>query len=192
MISKCIKCAAVQAVSAVGLAVSVGMMIPTPVALEAKPSQAPEPAAVNDCPEQDTDDIKSCIYSCALNPDLQAFVVQECCDYGIPPQVVFAMIETESGCNPAAIGDNGNSYGLMQVQARWHYERMISIGCTDLLDPEQNIIVGVNILVEQLNRYDGDIAAALTAYNQGSYNGTVSDYAQTVLEKAGEMNVLHR
>lgn len=186
-----IKYAAVQAVSAVGLAVSVGMMIPTPAALEAKPSQAQEPAAVNVCPEQDTDSIKSCIYSCALDPDLQAFVVQECRDYGIPPEVVFAMIETESGCNPAAIGDNGNSYGLMQVQARWHYERMISIGCTDLLDPEQNIIVGVNILVEQLNRYDGDIAAALTAYNQGSYNGIVSDYAQIVLEKAGEMNVLH-
>ena len=71
----------------------------------------------------------------------------------------------------------------MQIQPRWHIERMDRLGVEDLLNPYQNISVGVDILAECIDRYDGDIGAALTAYNRGSYQGKVSEYAEDVLER---------
>lgn len=122
-------------------------------------------------------------YNCELSEDLQDFIVEICEEKQIDPAIIVAMCWRESTYNPDCIGDNGNSFGLMQVQPYWHYERMQRLGCTDLLDPRQNITVGVDYLCEQLNRY-GDIAKALTAYNAGHYNGTITYYATSVLEKA--------
>lgn len=64
---------------------------------------------------------------------------------------------------------------------------MEKLGCTDLLDPHQNVVVGIDYLAESIRRYDGDVAKALVAYNAGHYNGTVTAYAKSVLEKAEEL-----
>lgn len=126
-------------------------------------------------------------YNVSLEQDLQSFIAAVCEERHIAPAIVFAMIDCESGFQADAVGDDGQSFGLLQIQPRWHYQRMLDLNCTNLLDPKQNVIVGVDILAEQLERYDGDFEKALTAYNQGSYNGTVSEYALTVLEKAGDI-----
>ena len=126
-------------------------------------------------------------YNVPLEQDLQSFVAAVCEERHIAPAIVFTMMERESGYQADAVGDDGQSFGLLQIQPRWHYQRMLDLNCTNLLDPKQNVIVGVDILAEQLERYDGDFEKALTAYNQGSYNGTVSEYAQAVLEKAGDI-----
>jgi soluble lytic murein transglycosylase-like protein len=65
---------------------------------------------------------------------------------------------------------------------------MQELGCTDLLDPYQNVIVAVDYLDEQINRYGGDLKKGLTAYNKGSYNGTITQYAKTVLAYAEKIN----
>lgn len=126
------------------------------------------------------------LYNVNLSVEVQECIIAECNKHGINPKIVIAMIERESRFNANAIGDNGNSFGLMQIQPRWHSQRMAKLGCTDLLNPVQNVKVGIDYLGEQLIRY-GDIGLALTAYNSGNaYNG-LNGYAIAVMARANEV-----
>lgn len=127
------------------------------------------------------------VYDVPLDMDLQHHIIQTCEEHHIDPAVVVAMIWRESRFRADAVGDGGDSLGLMQIQPYWHSGRMERLGCDDLFDPYQNVIVGVDYLAEQLDRYDGDLAAAVTAYNRGHYAGEVSDYAEAVLDMAAEL-----
>jgi soluble lytic murein transglycosylase-like protein len=127
------------------------------------------------------------LYDVPLDVELQLHIIEQAEEHGIDPAIIFAMAFRESTYNPKCIGDGGNSYGLLQVQPKWHKKRMEKLGCTDLLDPYQNVIVGIDHLCELLSRY-GNIAKALTAYNKGSYNGTVTQYAKNVLATANQLN----
>ena len=55
--------------------------------------------------------------------------------YGLDSRIVKALIEEESGWCASAEGDNGQSIGLMQIQPRWHKERLTRLGITNLYDP---------------------------------------------------------
>ena len=127
------------------------------------------------------------LYDVPLDRKLQLHIVQVAKSYGIDPAILFAICLRESSYDPTSIGDNGEAYGLMQIQPRWHSDRMEQLGCTNLLDPYQNVIVGADYLAEQVSRYDGDMGKALVAYNAGHYRGTITRYAQEVLEIAEEL-----
>ena len=126
------------------------------------------------------------LYDVPLSEELQLHIINQAEAHGIDPEIVFAVVWKESTFYSKAVGDGGNSLGLMQVQPRWHSARMEKLGCTDLFDPYQNVTVGVDYLAEQLNRY-GSIDKALTAYNAGHYNGTVTSYAVEVMSLAREV-----
>ena len=86
------------------------------------------------------------------------------------------------------IGDGGESFGYMQVQPKWHKERMDRYGVTDLMDPYSNFLVGCDYLVE-LAETDRGIQWMLHAYNGGpayanrlAEAGKVSQYASDVLD----------
>lgn len=102
--------------------------------------------------------------------------------YGLDSKIIKALIEEESGWVASAEGDNGNSIGLMQIQERWHKERMKRLGVTSLYDPEQNITVGCDILSELLNKY-GNYRDALSAYNSGNIKDGRA-YAERILNAA--------
>lgn len=127
------------------------------------------------------------LYDVPLEEELQLHIINEADEHGIDPAVVMAMAYKESNYRTDAVGDGGKSYGLLQVQPRWHYARMQELGCTDLLDPYQNVVVGIDYLCDLLSKY-GDIGKALTVYNRGSYNGTVTQYAKTILAYAEKLN----
>ena len=127
------------------------------------------------------------LYDVPLATELQLHIIQVAESYGIDPAIILAIIYRESSFNPASIGDYGAAFGLMQIQPRWHSDRMARLGCTDLLDPYQNVIVGTDYLAEQLIRYGGDMQKALVAYNAGHYSGTITMYAQVVIEMAEEL-----
>lgn len=129
-------------------------------------------------------------YDVPLDLELQLFIIQLCEEYHIEPSILFAMAERESRFTADAVGDGGDSLGMFQVQPKWHQDRMDRLGVTDLFDPYQAAVVAVDFLAELLARYDGDIGKALTAYNQGSFKGTVTKYAQGVLARSEEMVVL--
>ena len=127
-----------------------------------------------------------------LTQDLQAYIIYLCEEYNIAPELVIAVIQEESNYNTDAIGDNGTSFGLMQVREMYHERRMHKLGCTNLLDPYQNVTVGIDILSEKLNKYD-TIEEALTAYNAGDAGAyelyfskgiKANDYALEVMEIA--------
>lgn len=129
------------------------------------------------------------LYDVPLEADLQLYIIDQAEAHGIEPAIVIAMAFKESSYRADAIGDGGNSLGLLQVQPRWHSERMEKLGCPNLLDPYQNVTVAVDYLCELLSRY-GSIDKALTAYNRGNYSGTVTQYAKTVLAKAEGLELM--
>lgn len=138
------------------------------------------------------EDVNAELWAVPLEEDLQKHIADLCEEYHIIPELVLAVIEQESQFNPEEIGDSGNSLGLMQIQPRWHSERMQRLGCDDLLDPYQNVIVGVDILAEKLAK--GSTEWALMAYNGGNQyadalqaRGEVSEYAKAVIMLAEEL-----
>ena len=156
----------------------------TEVATE--PTVATEPPTVPETTEVATEP-PLVLYDVPLDAELQLHIIEEADKHGIDPAIIIAMAYRESTYNANCIGDGGDSYGLLQVQPKWHKKRMEKLGCDDLLNPYQNVIVGIDYLCEQLSRY-GDIAKALTAYNRGSYDGTVTQYAKNVLASAEQIN----
>ena len=130
------------------------------------------------------------LYDVPLDESLQLHIIETAEFYGIDPAIIFAMAYRESTYNTKAIGDGGNSLGLLQIQERWHSKRMGRLGADNLLDPYQNVLVGVDFLAELLERYDGNMTKALVAYNKGHYPGYVTQYARDVLAKAEELAVI--
>ena len=136
------------------------------------------------------------LYDVPLEEDLQLHIIQLCESYGIDPAIVMAMIWKESRFHTGSIGDNGNSFGLMQIQPRWHSGLMEQLGCTDLFDPYQNVTVGIAIFSSHMNRYDGNVGMALTAYNAGASGANkyyfskgvyASQYATSIMAYADDI-----
>ena len=131
------------------------------------------------------------LYDVPLDAELQIHIIRTCEEHHIDPAIIFAMAWSESRYTVDAIGDDGNALGMLQIWPYWHSGRMGRLGCDDLLDPYQNVVVGIDYLAEQIERYDGDVAAGLTSYNAGHYSGTVTEYALSVLEMAEELRGEH-
>jgi hypothetical protein len=126
-------------------------------------------------------------YDVPLSQDLQNYIFKLCEERDIDPALVIAIIERESNYDASTIGDSGDSLGLMQIQPKWHQERMSRLYCTDLLNPFENVCVGIDILDELLDS-GNSIEWALMAYNGGcgyaydkAASGEISEYATTVL-----------
>lgn len=131
----------------------------------------------------------STFYDVPMDIDLQAYITNECSAYDIDPAIIMAMIDRESDFRADVVGDNGNSFGLMQIQKKWHTERMEDLGCTDLLNPYDNVTVGINYLGELLDR-DKGIEWALAAYNagpSGANSGLGTAYAAAVMKNSEKL-----
>lgn len=133
-------------------------------------------------------------YDVDLSHQLQDYIRKMCKGHNISPALVMAIIERESACDEYAVGDNGNSIGLMQIQPKWHQWRADKLGCLDWYNPYDNVTVGIDILAELFERYGDDIYTVLMAYNGGaSYanemnaKGAISEYALEVNARAEEL-----
>lgn len=127
-----------------------------------------------------------------LDAEMQEWIWNYCNDKNISPALVMAIIERESSCNSACIGDRGNSFGYMQIYKKWHTDRMEKLGVTDLLDGKQNIMVGVDYLLE-LFQENSDVTWVLNAYNGGrAYANRKSDtdYSVDVLDRSAVLERL--
>ena len=98
---------------------------------------------------------------------IQVYTYIVCRQYGVDYEMVFALIERESLCRWDIIGDDGESTGYMQIQERWHKDRMERMGVHDLKNPFQNIMVGVDYMAELQERTGGNNMDTLAAYNYG-------------------------
>lgn len=83
----------------------------------------------------------------------------------LPPELVAAVVETESQFKPNARSPVG-ARGLMQLMPRtgkW-------MGASNLSDPQQNVQAGTRYLKYLTERFDGDQTKILAAYNAGEGN----------------------
>jgi len=97
----------------------------------------------------------------------------------IDPKIAFGLVRTESEFKDHATSRVG-AVGLTQLMvptARW-FKRDATVA--DLRDSETNLEIGFSYLNELIDRYEGDVELALTAYNRGT--GTVD----RVLKRGGD------
>lgn len=94
-------------------------------------------------------------------------------DAGVPPLLLLALVRQESAFNPDAVSF-ADAIGLTQVIAPTGQQIANSLGVpwrvSDLLIPERSLRFGATYLADQIERFDGDIFAALSAYNGGPHN----------------------
>src|SRR3954468_23966298 len=97
---------------------------------------------------------------------------------GLDPALLAGLIKQESGFNANARSGAG-AQGLTQLMPG----TAAGLGVTDPLDPGQAIEGGAKYLKQQLDRFGGDVARGLAAYNAGpgavQRFGGVPPYAET-------------
>ncbi len=118
----------------------------------------------------------------------RSYIEHYAAEYGLPPELIEAVIRAESGGRVKAVSSKG-AEGLMQVtetaeqDVLRHYgiekdvkrRRLIwirqnkekQVREVDLFDPEYNIQIGTAYLRMMLERFGGDTYLALAAYNMG-------------------------
>ena len=113
-----------------------------------------------------------------LSYELQAMLYGACLEFEVPYELALAVIEQETNFRNVT-GDDGASEGYMQVQQRFHKDRMDELGVTDLMDPEGNFRVGCSFLSECIEKYG--LEKGLGYYNSGK--AQVTKYSRDVMER---------
>jgi hypothetical protein len=96
---------------------------------------------------------------------LEPFIQEAAAMHGVSPDLVRAVVQTESQFNPLAVSPVG-AQGLMQLMPN----TAKSVGLSDPFDPRQNVIAGAKYLSMMLERFNGNTALALAGYNAGPNN----------------------
>jgi soluble lytic murein transglycosylase-like protein len=107
---------------------------------------------------------------------------------GLTPDLLREVIRQESASRPCAVSRAG-AMGLMQIMP----STARGLQLLQPFDPWQNVAAGSRYLREMLDRYQGDLALALGAYNAGpgavDKYGAVPPYEET---RRYVSNILHR
>jgi hypothetical protein len=107
--------------------------------------------------------------SVAFGPQITAAATR----HHLEPRLLAAVAAQETG-GPGAnsgrniVGDGGHGRGLFQIDDRWHsFARSPAA-----MDPAKNADYAAGMLAGNLERYGGNVRAALSAYNTGSPTAT--------------------
>jgi soluble lytic murein transglycosylase-like protein len=110
----------------------------------------------------------------------------------IEPEIIIGMISTESSGNELELGDDGKSYGLMQIQQKAFsivYNIQIDSGMNvfdsniqNLYNANVNIFVGIGYLKYLMENEGYSLQDAIQAYNTGTVGTKAgTDYLNKVL-----------
>lgn len=114
--------------------------------------------------------------------DIDADLAEKIYDYAakheIEPDVAYGLVFTESTFRERAVSHVG-ARGLTQLMPRTAKWLEPGVGTRDLYDPDVNLDIGFRYLKQLIEKYDGNLEHALTAYNRGP--GTVD----RILDRGG-------
>lgn len=134
------------------------------------------PTATPD-PTPETTPTAKLLESVPLDAETQATILELCGGDQDTFCAIMAIAWVESRFDTDAVGDNGVSIGMMQVNTRWHTGRMEALGVTDLTDPVQCAAVALDYLRELSEGYGfGWITdhSLYMAYNMGPGNARIA------------------
>lgn len=142
-----------------------------------------EPATVTYDPSEDenqSDDEKEKTISnhSPLTDDEWNTLIGVCADNNVPLDIALGLIWVESRFNPDAVS-KANCYGYCQLNPKY-------FPCD--LTPIENIREGIGYLGDCVERYGGDMAAALTAYHSG-YDTGERWYSDLVMKAANDLKM---
>lgn len=109
-----------------------------------------------------------------LDAEIQEYIYNLCYGRSIDQemlyQLVMAVIERESNFQPGIISAT-DDYGLMQINrgpnGLYHSLYREKYAVSNFLDPKQNVFVGIELLCEYLQKYNGNIRLSLMCYGSG-------------------------
>lgn len=135
------------------------------VATRSVPCEASEPVeAVPEMFEAETE-VETTVPT-YTDAELMDYISEVCGEYGVPVELVCAIIEVESGWDAEAVSAT-NDHGIMQINACNHASLAAALGITDWYDARQNILAGVYLLAAPCAAYGDDYARIAMCYNLG-------------------------
>ncbi|MCF8567721.1 lytic transglycosylase domain-containing protein [Alicyclobacillus tolerans] len=106
------------------------------------------------------------------------YIQQAAAKYGIPANMIAAVMQNESG-GKNGLTSSAGAQGLMQIMP----SNDNAYGITNPWNPQQNINAGAKMLSQLYQKFHGNWSAALGAYNGGpgnAYGSAEQQYAATV------------
>jgi soluble lytic murein transglycosylase-like protein len=103
-------------------------------------------------------------YACdpVAQPELSKMIDSVAREHSIDPALVREVARQESAFRPCAVSSKG-AEGLMQLMPATQAQFAVR----DPFDPQESLSAGATLLKQLLDRYHGDLALALSAYNAG-------------------------
>jgi soluble lytic murein transglycosylase-like protein len=103
-------------------------------------------------------------YACdpVTQPELSKMIDSVAREHSVDPALVREVARQESGFRPCAVSPKG-AEGLMQLMPATQAQLEVH----DPFDPQESLSAGAKLLKQLLDRYHGDLALALSAYNAG-------------------------
>ncbi|PYT14037.1 MAG: lytic transglycosylase [Acidobacteria bacterium] len=96
-------------------------------------------------------------------PDLARMIDEAARKHGVDPALVREVARQESGFRPCVVSPKG-AEGLMQLMPATQAQFQVR----DPFQAEESLAAGAKLLKQLLDRYNGDLSLALSAYNAGS------------------------
>lgn len=133
---------------------------------------------------------------CMIFPNKYAGNIAEAADeFGLSRSLVKSVVWTESRFDPKATSNKG-AKGLMQIMPDTFRECATALGLprdSDIYDVTTSLRCGCYYLSLMIDKFDGDVKAALMAYNAGEVNAQkFLDGAETFPETKGYLSSISR
>jgi hypothetical protein len=125
----------------------------------------PLPLSSNQSPSPPSIEIPQMSNNLQQHMNLEPIVEEASRKYDVDRDLIKAVIEVESAGNPLAISHAG-AQGLMQLMPGTAADMDVA----NPFDPVQNVMGGTRYLRQLLDRYQGNVRLALSAYNWGMGN----------------------